>query len=158
MAALRTWAAAAVVALVLVLPAFAAAGPPPSIGDLDGSAWGVAWAHKVSGTGYYLMGGGKEKISGGGWFWITQVNVDVVRLDVEGGDSFYGRYYSDSGVLVVGSLNDTELATQARCGYFIFSGTPGKLKARGEIMEYDIVSDGEAEVIKISAKQQAAPK
>lgn len=143
--------AALALALILATPGAAAVKYPPSIGDLHGTVW----ACKVSGTGYYLLGGGKESIKGTSYMMLIQEDVNILRIDFEDPemDDQYGRYYPESGVLVIGDLNDDELATELTWGFFIFSGTPGKMKVGGEAVNYDIVSDGEGSVIKIAGKQ-----
>lgn len=144
------WALVAL-AIVWAVPAGAAVKVPPTIGQLHETTW----ASKATGTGYYLMGGGKEKIGGVNPMYIAQVDTTIIEIHFNDPDSTVvrARYYSDSGVAVFGDLNDDALSTVTICGYLVFSGTPGKLKLTGEAIDYDTVSDGEASVMKITGKQ-----
>lgn len=147
----RKWAAALVMTLVWVTAAVAGSSVPPTIDQLHGTIW----ASKATGTGYYLMGGGKEKIGGTNEMYISKMNSTTIQVDFNDPDSTVAlaRYYPESGVAVIGSVNDTALATNALCAYLVFSGTPGKLKMTGEAIDYDTASDGEASVMKITGKQ-----
>jgi hypothetical protein len=146
------WSAA--LALVLVwgtLTASAAVKVPPSIDDLDGTFW-VA---KVGGTEYDLALGWTGKIKGAVLVQLTKTGSTTVLLDFDDPDidDYTGFYDSGSGILVIGKLNDAVLSTDSTCGFFTISGTPGKMKLKGQAVMYDSASDEEAASLTLSGKQ-----
>lgn len=144
-------AAALVLGLVLAATASAAPKVPPSIGDLDGAIFQL----KVSGTGYDLTTGLKEKVKGNLLVLMTVIDSTHVALDFDDleVDDRIAYYDSRSGVMIIGEVNAVEAATEALAGYFQISGTPGKMKLKGESNMFELLSDMEAEILKFKGKQ-----
>lgn len=139
----------AVLALTGVTVAMAG-GTPPEISALDGSSFAV----KISGKGYERTTGAAEAVKGTMVWTLTRTGTETLTILQHGDDgdlTLTARY--DKGLLVIGQVDDEELATNAVCGYFVVSGTAGKLKLSGEFISFDSAPDGEASLGKIAGKQ-----
>jgi hypothetical protein len=137
------------VAVACGAPALAAPKVPPTIDELDGSVWAV----KISGTEYDLDVPAKLKFKVTETWAFTVVDASTLSIESDGpGVPVYAGNYVN-GMLVIGELDDDILSTQTRYSYAIISGTPGKLKLKGESLKYELLSDNTLEAVKLSGKQ-----
>ena len=139
---------AALFACGLALPA-AAAGPPPTIDDLNGATFVV----RSSGTEYDLSGN-KFKAGTEITWTITKTSATTVSFDsVFGGMSFNANYVG--GFLLQAVVFDAGSPPESGSSMFAaVSGKPGKLKLKGVLTTYDVPPGFQGlRVTKISGKQ-----
>jgi hypothetical protein len=147
---LRSALGLAALALLLAGASTATAGAlPPGIDDLDGAVCTLA----VSSTEYDLSAGvgqsHKEELA----WTFTKTGPDTLRIQEQKGPegaTMYARY--SHGVLIIGWVNDPDLATDAASAYLVVTGTRGKLKLKGEFISFQN-DPSEAQVGKLSGKQ-----
>ncbi len=122
---------------------------PPSIDDLVG-----VYQEKEKGVDYDLLSTASEKWGEQGTCTITKLDAETVNLHfVTTGDTWDDVcYYGEGGTIVTGSSDDDELGSWCYVQMLSISGSPGKLKAKGTWMDYDLV-DGYFEMGTFTMKQ-----
>lgn len=139
--------------LALLVSAFAtavhAAGPPPSIDDLDGATFLV----RSSGAEYDLNGGsgkGGTEIQ----MTITQTGANTVSFDSVLGGMGFTAYYVD-GFLMQATDSGENPPESGSTLWIQVSGQPGKLKMKGGYTTFQAPPGGfqVLRVLKISGGQ-----
>jgi hypothetical protein len=128
------------------------ASPPPTIDELHMSHWVLG----VSGTEYAIAQWTKESLKGSVMWTITKLDpytVSIEQTDDEETITFQGYY--DGGTLVIGFVSAPEHASTAMCAYGLVTGSPGKMKIKGEFITYEISGSQLLSVGTISGKQVA---
>jgi hypothetical protein len=115
-----------VLALGFALPA-GAAGPPPSIDDIDGPTFSVG----SSGAEYDLNGGRGKGGTTIEWT-ITKTGANTVSFDSVFGGMLFTAYYVD-GFLLQAFSSGQNPPEEGSSMYVAVSGPPGKLKLKGEL-------------------------
>ncbi len=132
-------------------PAASAKGKvPPSIDDLVG-----VYQATDKGVEYDLWSTDTWKYGSKGTVTITKVNATTLSIyyDMDAGWSWTDECnYAGGGIVLSGSSNDTELGSWGYINMLMFSGSPGKIKAKGMYMDDDLV-DGWLDVSTLSLKQ-----
>jgi len=146
--------AALVLAMTWGATAMAGKAPPPGIDDLDGAVFTL----KVSGKAYDRATGAADSVKSMISWTVTKIGPDRVSIleRGDGSDSVHQAYYA-GGLLIVGRLDNTDLATDAACGQVLVSGSTGKLKLKGEAILIRVVDDDEVTLVKLSGKQTSNP-
>ncbi len=122
---------------------------PPSIDDLVG-----VYQEKEKGVDYDLASGLSDNWKDGGTCTITKLDAETVNLHFVVGGSTWDDvcYYDGGGIIVTGSSDDDTLGSWAYIQMLSVSGKPGKLKAKGTWMTYDL-GDGYCQMGSFTLKQ-----
>ncbi len=123
---------------------------PPSIDDLVG-----VYQVTDKGIDYDLWSTDTGKYSNKGTCAITKLDPETINMhfETEGGWIWDDVcYYGGGGVVVTGSSDDDELGSWGYLSWMTFSGKPGKLKAKGMYMQYDL-NEGWLDVASLPMKQ-----
>ena len=148
------WAAVLTAVSIATIAGFSlsvrGASLPPTIDDLDGTRWAV----KVSGTEFNLDGGDEKVATEVTWF-INKTGADTVNFDVILGGMIASARYR-GGYLLQAYSNDDDPPTSASYLEIEVTGTPGKMKMKGQYMLFS-TSAGIMRIQKISAKQIQNP-
>jgi hypothetical protein len=121
---------ASVLALGFALPA-SAAGPPPTIAELNGRTFEV----RASGTSWDLNGSRFKDDVTITWT-ITQTSANTVSFDSVFGGMSFTAYYVD-GFLMSSFAIGGPPAEEGSVFQAAVSGNPGKLKLKGTLTSYD---------------------
>jgi len=135
-------------ALGFALPA-GAAGPPPSIDDIDGATFTV----RSAGAEYDLNGGSGKGGTTIEWT-ITKTGANTVSFDSVFGGMLFSAYYVDGFLLQSTSSGQTPPA-EGSSMYVAGSGQPGKLKLKGALTVFSAPPGGfqVLRVLKVSGSQ-----
>lgn len=129
-------------ALAFALPAYAA-GPPPSIDDIDGATFTV----RASGVEYDLNGQRFKSDVTIEWT-ITKTGPTAVSFDSVFGGMSFAASYAD------GFLMNSVSGEFGSLLYAAVSGAPGKLKLKGALTVFDPPPDFQVlRVLKVSGSQ-----
>ncbi len=122
---------------------------PPSIDDLVG-----VYAEKEKGIDYDLATGLSDKWSESGICTITKLDATTVNMHFQTGGGTWDDvgYYGGGGIIVTGNSDDDTLGSVAYVQMVQISGSPGKMKAKGTWMNYDL-GDGWCEMGSFTLKQ-----
>ena len=126
---------------------------PPTIDDLNGTVWTM----KIASAVWDLSTGEKMPLNETLPWTIDKIDATTVTIHIGGAGAQDLKAYYDRGVLFTGVVDDATLATESFLGYFLVSGSPGKLAMKGEFMTYDVALDETLEAGKVSGKQENIP-
>jgi hypothetical protein len=137
---------AAALALFLAPPALAG-GFPPSIQDLDG----VVFRVRATGPDIDYGTGERSKFDFTLDWTVAMVDEETVSFDVVFGGMEFTAHYA-GGILLQAAASSPLPAQEGALLYLFVSGSPGKLKLKGELTVYDTEFDT-LRVLKVSGRE-----